>query len=48
MNQNTKKFTDRLVNIHFQTGQLTIDWKLDNRMYMSGPVSNIQIVDINI
>ena len=43
-----KKFTDRLVNIHFQTGQLTIDWKLDNRMYMSGPVSNIQIIDINV
>ncbi len=37
-----KNLTERLVNIHFQTGKLSIDWKENNRIHMSGPVSNIQ------
>ena len=43
-----KNLTERLVNIHFQTGKLSIDWKENNRIHMSGPVSDIQEVNISI
>ena len=43
-----KNLTERLVNIHFQTGKLSIDWKKNNRIHMSGPVSDIQEVNISI
>ena len=43
-----KNLTERLVNIHFQTGKLSIDWKENNRIHMSGPVSDIQEINISI
>jgi len=43
-----KKLTDKLVEIHFEQGKLTIEWKSDNRIYMTGPVSEIQEVNIEI
>ena len=45
---NKKGLTNRLVHIHFDSGKLTIDWKSDNRIYMTGPVSEIQEVNIEI
>ena len=36
------------LHIHFDSGKLTIDWKSDNRIYMTGPVSDIQEVNIEI
>ena len=43
-----KQLTDKLVGIHFEQGKLTIEWKSDNRIYMTGPVSEIQEVNIEI
>ena len=43
-----KNLTGRIVNIHFQTGILSIEWKENNRIHMSGPVSDIKEIDISI
>jgi diaminopimelate epimerase len=43
-----KNLTNKLVNIHFENGILTIEWKNDNHIYMSGPVSDIKEVNIEI
>jgi len=43
-----KNLTERHVNIHFQTGKLSIDWKENNHIEMSGPVSDYQEINISI
>ena len=42
------KLNDRCVDIEFSTGLLNIDWKSDNNIYMTGKVSNIKKIEINI
>ena len=43
-----KQLADKLVHIHFEQGKLTIEWRSDNRIYMTGPVSDIQEINIEI
>jgi len=43
-----KQLADKLVHIHFEQGKLTIEWRFDNRIYMTGPVSDIQEINIEI
>ncbi len=40
--------TDRIVNIEFNEGLLNIDWNLNNNIYMTGKVSSIKEILINI
>jgi len=42
------KYTERLVDIEFEKGLLNINWKSDNNIYMSGAVSKIKKIKINI
>ena len=42
------KLNDRCVNIQFQEGLLNIDWQIDNNIYMSGKVSEIKKITVNI
>ena len=42
------KYTERLVNIEFEEGLLNINWKSDNNIYMSGAVSEIKKIEVNI
>ena len=42
------KLTDRIVDIEFPEGLLNIDWKSNNNIYMTGKVSPIQKIMINI
>ncbi len=42
------KLNDRCVDIEFSTGLLNIDWKSDNNIYMTGKVSNVKKIEINI
>ena len=39
---------ERCVNIEFQEGLINIDWKEDNNIYMTGKVSEIKKIQINI
>ena len=39
---------DRSVNIEFSTGILNIDWKNDNNIHMTGEVSEVKKIEINI
>ena len=39
---------ERSVNIEFPEGLLKIDWKIDNSIYMTGKVSKIKKIEINI
>jgi len=44
----TLKLIDRSVNIEFIEGQLNIDWKNDNGIYMTGQVSEIKKITVSI
>ena len=39
---------DRCVDVEFKEGMLNIDWKTDNNIYMTGKVSEIKKITINI
>ena len=42
------KLNDRCVNIEFSEGLLNIDWKADNNIYMTGKVSEVKKITVNI
>ena len=42
------KLTDRETNIEFQEGSLNINWHKDNNIYMTGEVSKIKKIAVNI
>ena len=42
------KLNERCVNIEFSEGLLNIDWKADNNIYMTGKVSEVEKIIINI
>jgi diaminopimelate epimerase len=42
------KLTERLVDIEFEQGLLSMDWNINNNIYMTGKVSNIKKIIINI
>ena len=43
-----QKLNERCVNIEFSEGLLNIDWKADNNIYMTGKVSEVEEIIINI
>ena len=42
------KLSDRCVDIEFSEGLLNIDWKADNNIYMTGKVSEVKKITVNI
>ena len=42
------KLTDRCVDIEFLEGSLNINWKNNNDIYMTGQVSDIKKIEVNI
>ena len=42
------KLIERCVDIEFSEGSLNIDWKKDNNIYMTGQVSEVKKITINI
>jgi len=42
------KLNDRCVDIEFSKGLLNIDWKSDNNIYMTGKVSKVKKIEINV
>jgi len=42
------KLNERCVDIEFSEGMLNIDWKKDNNIYMTGKVSEVQKIIVNI
>ena len=44
----TLNLNDRHVDIEFHEGLLNIDWQKDNNIYMTGKVSEIKKILINI
>ena len=42
------KLSERCVDIEFSEGILNIDWKKDNNIYMTGEVSQIKKIEVNI
>ena len=42
------KLNERCVDIEFTEGLLNIDWKKDNNIYMTGEVSEVKKITINI
>ena len=42
------KLNERYVDIEFTEGILNIDWKLDNNIYMTGKVSEVKKITVNI
>ena len=42
------KFNEKCVDIEFSEGLLNINWKNDNKIYMTGKVSKIQEIIVNI
>ena len=42
------KLNERCVNIEFEKGLINIDWKKDNNIYMTGKVSEVKKIVINI
>tara|TARA_B100001123_G_scaffold312063_1_gene349022 strand:- start:1041 stop:1868 length:828 start_codon:yes stop_codon:yes gene_type:complete len=42
------KLTERCVNIEFQEGMLNIDWRINNNIYMTGKVSEVKKILVNI
>ena len=42
------KLNERCVNIEFEEGLLNIDWKTDNNIYMTGKVSEIKKITVNV
>ena len=41
-----KGFVDKISNIHFNEGSLKIEY--DNDIFMTGPVSEVKKIDLNI
>jgi len=42
------QFNERCVDIEFSEGLLNIDWKKDNNIYMTGKVSRVEKIKVNI
>jgi len=42
------KLSDRCIDIEFSEGSLNIDWQEDNNIYMTGKVSEIKKITVNI
>ena len=42
------KLTEREVDIEFKNGSLNINWHIDNNIYMTGKVSNVKKITVNI
>ena len=42
------KLNERYVDIEFTEGILNIDWKLDNNIYMTGKVSEVKKITVNV
>ena len=42
------KLSDRNVNVEFLQGSININWHEDNDIYMTGKVSEIKKIDVNI
>ena len=42
------KFTERCVDIEFPEGLLNIDWNMNNNIYMTGKVSSVKKITVNI
>ena len=42
------KLNERCVNIEFTEGLLNINWKKDNNIYMTGKVSEVKKITVNI
>ena len=42
------KLNERCVDIEFAEGLLNIDWKKDNNIYMTGKVSEVKKITVNI
>ena len=42
------KLNERYVNVEFQEGLLNIDWNADNNIYMTGKVSEVKKITVNI
>jgi len=42
------KLTDKETNIEFQEGSLNINWYKDNNIYMTGNVSKVEKITVNI
>ena len=42
------KLSERCVDIEFAKGLLNIDWKMDNNIYMTGKVSEVKKITVNI
>ena len=42
------KLNERCVNIEFKEGLLNIDWKENNNIYMTGAVSKVKKIIVNI
>jgi len=42
------KLNERCVDIEFSEGILNIDWKMDNNIYMTGKVSEVKKITVNI
>ena len=42
------KLNERCVDIEFPEGLLNIDWKKDNNIYMTGIVSEVTKITVNI
>ena len=42
------KINERCTNIEFGEGIINIDWKLDNNIYMTGKVSEVKKIKVNI
>ena len=42
------KLSDRCIDIEFAEGSLNIDWQTDNNIYMTGKVSEIKKITVNI
>jgi len=42
------EMSERCVDIEFSEGMLNIDWKKDNNIYMTGKVSQVKKIEVNI
>ena len=40
--------SERCVDVEFSKGLLNIDWKNDNNIYMTGEVSQVKKIEVNI
>ena len=43
-----QKLNERCVDIEFPEGTLNIDWKKDNNVYMTGKVSDVKKIEVNV